>query len=192
MSDVTIADVFDRKKDNTQRVPVLLDPDLREELKDLEAELATAVKYDDEHTNARRKATPVEKRLTELEERIAESRVVFKFRSIGREAYSLLLDEWKPREDNEDDADYGFDATEFPPRLLALSAVSPELTLDDARKIWNEWSESETTLLIVGAVTANKELVDIPFTRAGTRMGTLSTVGLSTIPQGEDSPTPSS
>lgn len=192
MTDFTIADVFERKKDNTQRVHILLDPDLREELKDLEAELATAEKYDDEHNNARKKTPAVEKRIAELEDRIADSRVTFKFRSIGREGYAMLLDEYKPREGNEDDEDLGFDVDEFPPRLLALSAVSPALTLEDAYKIWSEWSDSETTILIAAAVTANKELVDIPFTRAGTRMGTFSTESPSTTPQGEESPTPTS
>lgn len=188
----TIEDVFDRKKDNTQRVPILLDPDLREELKDLEAELTTAEQYDELHTNARKKAPAVEKRLDELEVRIAESRVTFKFKSIGREAYSKLLDEFKPRPDNTDDEDIGFDIDEFPPHLLALSAVQPTLTLAAAYRVWNDFSDSETTLLVAAALTANKELVDIPFTRGGTRMGTFSTASPSTTAQDTDSPTPSS
>ncbi len=192
MSDLTIEDVFDRKKDNTQRVPILLDPDLREQLKDLEAELADAEQYDNEHTEARKKAPAVEKLLDKLEVVIADSRVTFKFKSIGREAYSKLLDEFKPREDNEDDEDVGFDIDEFPPHLLALSAVEPPLTLVAAYKVWNEFSDSETTLLVAGALTANKELVDIPFTRSGTRMGTFSTASPSTTAQDTDSPTPSS
>jgi len=192
MSDLTIEDVFDRKKDNTQRVPILLDPDLREQLKDLEAELADAEQYDNEHTEARKKAPAVEKLLDKLEVVIADSRVTFKFKSIGREAYSKLLDEFKPREDNEDDEDVGFDIDEFPPHLLALSAVEPPLTLAAAYRVWNEFSDSETTLLVAGALTANKELVDIPFTRGGTRMGTFSTASPSTTAQDTDSPTPSS
>jgi hypothetical protein len=189
---VTIADVFDRKKENTQTATILLDPDLREELNDLTDEL-TKAKAHDEKSNDHRKATPkVEKQIEEFEERVSEARVKFKFRAIGREAYSLLLDEWKPRTDNTEDEDYGFNAAEFPPRLLALSAIQPELTLKDAQRIWAEWSDSETTLLIVAAVTANKELVDIPFTRAGTKMGTFSTESPSTTQPVEESPTPPS
>ncbi len=192
MTAPTIAEVFDRKKDNTQSVRILLDPGLKDELRDLERDLADAVKYDDEHTNARKRAPKVEKLLDELEVRIAEHRVTFKFQSIGREPYALLLDEFKPREDNEFDEELGFNSDEFPPHLLALSAVEPEMELADAVRIWNEWSDSETFLLITAAVTANKELVDVPFTRAGIRTGTLSTGKASTTSPVEESPTPNS
>ena len=192
MTAPTIAEVFDRKKDNTQSVRILLDPGLKDELRDLERDLADAVKYDDEHTNARKRAPKVEKLLDELEVRIAEHRVTFKFQSIGREPYALLLDEYKPREDNEFDEELGFNSDEFPPHLLALSAVEPEMELADAVRIWNEWSDSETFLLITAAVTANKELVDVPFTRAGIRTGTLSTGKASTTSPVEESPTPNS
>lgn len=192
MTALTIADVFDRKKDNTQNVRILLDPGLKDELLELERELGDAKTYDDEHTNARKREPAVEKKLDELEKRIADARVTFKFKSIGREPYSMLLDEYKPREGNEFDEELGFNSEEFPPHLIALSAVIPEMELADAYRIWNEWSESETMLIMMAAVTANKEIVDIPFTRSGIRMGTLSTGKASTTQPVEESPTPPS
>ena len=192
MTDITIADVFDRKRDNTKAVKVLLDPDLKDELAELERVLTAAEKYDDDHTNARKRAPKVEEQLDALELRVADARVTFKFKSIGREPYATLLDEFKPREGNDFDDELGFNADEFPPHLLALSGIQPEMDLEDAYKIWNEWSDSETMLLIMAAVAANKEIVDIPFTRAGTRMGMAFTGKVSTTPPVEESPTPNS
>lgn len=170
---------------------ILLDPTLREKRKRLEQELKQAKAYDAKH-NERDTAPAVQKRIEEVDEEIADTRQRFVFRSIGRKSYGALLDEYKPRKGNEDDEEAGFNIDEFPPRLIALSSHDPKISLDQARKIWDEWSDAETTMLLGAAILANKEVVDVPFTNDGLPMGTRSIATPSATAMTEDSPTQSS
>ena len=185
----SIDEIMARKRQQVQTVYLLLEPELEEQRQALVKELAKAEAYDKWH-NERDTAPGIKERIREIEERIAESRQPFVFKSIGRSAYAALLDEFKPRDGNEDDDELGFNADEFPPRLIALSSHEPEISLEDAYKIWNEWSDAETTQLLSGAILANKEVVDVPFTIDGLPIASLSTGTPSPIATTEDSNTP--
>ncbi len=191
-----IKDVLKRKIASTEVAWILMDPTLQDRRDELDTELSAARIYDKRHTDAVKRADEVEKKIDDVDLEIAESRVPFKFASIGRENYSKLIDENKPREGNTMDQDVGFNADEFPPRLLALSAVDPKMDLDDARQIWDggegQWSDGETTKLLLTAIKANKEVVDVPFTRLGSRMETLSIGTELPIPETSESHTQSS
>jgi len=52
--------------------------------------------------------------------------------------------------------------------LIAASAVTPALTLDQATQIWtsNDWSRGELTELFLGCVEVNSSGLDVPFTEA--------------------------
>ncbi len=192
-----MSDVFEQiqaaKKPQRQTVFILLDPGLEEDRSQLLKEITRAEKYD-KWNNEKDTAPAVQARLDAVEEAIGEARQPFVFQSMGRKSYSALLDEYKPREGDEDDKELGANSDEFPPRLIALSSHSPKMTLDQAREIWDgdDWSDAETTALVTGALLANKELVDVPFTNDGLPMGTRSTASPSSIATTEDSPTPSS
>jgi len=193
MSDVQldISDILKAKRPNTQKAWVLLDPSLRERM-DIALDVLAEAEKDVDRKGGRKALAAAEELLSDVEGIVADSRVQFVFQSIGREAYSTLLDENKPREDDDDDQDLGFNVDTFPPRLLALSCVNPIMDLEQATALWNDWSDSETTILLTKAVVANKELVDIPFTRSGIRMEMLTTALQLTTPPAAESPTPSS
>lgn len=182
-----IQEILGRKKAHRETVWIILDPALQEKLERLEVDLVKARRYDLKH-NEPDLAPRVETEIGELEDQIAEAREPFTFEAIGRQAFSLLLDENKPRQGNDLDQSLGFHGEEFPPKLIATSAVDPKIDLATARTIWNEWSDGETTALISAAVRANKEVIDVPFTSSGTRMGMSSTERRSTTPQVEESP----
>ncbi len=192
MSDV-LEQILKAKSPQRQTTHILLNPGLEEDRADLLKRLARAKKYDEWHSE-RDTAIPIQTKLEEVEDQIGESRQPFVFESIGRRAYGALLDEYKPREGNKDDEDVGFNVDEFPVHLIALSSHDPDITLKQARRIWDsdDWSDAETTLLLAAAVVANKEIVDVPFTNDGLPMGTRSTGSPSNIATTEDSPTPSS
>lgn len=192
MSDL-LAEILKAKTPQQQTCHVLLRPELEEERTALLKQLTRAKKYDEWH-NEKDTAPVVEAKIEKVEEEIAANRQPFVFQSIGRKPYSALLDEYKPRDENPDDKDLGFNADEFPPRLIALSSFDPKISLDQAREIWDgdNWSDAETTLLLASAVLANKEIVDVPFTNDGLPMGTRSTGSPSSSVTTEESPTPSS
>jgi hypothetical protein len=166
----------------------------------LEVEASAARIYDGRHTDAVKRADAVEEKIDDLDQEIAESRIKFTFKSIGRGNYAKLLDEFKPREPKEEyetDHEVGFDVDEFPPRLLALGSVDPKMELKEAKEIWQggddgDWSDAETTKLLMGAIRANKETIDVPFTRLGSRMEALTIETESPTPEPSGSPTPSS
>lgn len=194
MSEDLVLDIKDLIKAKTapkQTCYILLNPELEERRAELQRDLAKAENYDEWH-NEKDLAPAIKQQIEEIDKEIAASRVPFVFQSMGRRAYSALLDEFKPREGNEDDADAGFDIDEFPPRLISLSSYSPKIPLEEARVIWDEWSDAETTLILGSAVLANKEVVDVPFTHDGLPMGTRSTVKPSPTATPKDSPTQSS
>jgi hypothetical protein len=188
-----MAAILAAKKPNRKTTHILLDPELKDQRALLLADLKRAEKYDEKH-NERDTAPPILEAIEALDEKIAEQRQAFTFQSIGRKPYGALLDEYKPREGDEDDEEYGFNADEFPPRIIALSSYEPKITLETAREIWDgdDWSDAETTLLLGAAIIANKEIVDVPFTNDGLPMGTRSTATPSNTATTEASPTPSS
>lgn len=192
MSDV-LEQILKAKKPQRQTVYILLDPSLEEARKGLLKQIKIAEKHD-QWNNEKDTAPPLQRTLDALEEKIAEARQPFVFQAIGRKSYSALLDEYKPRDGDPDDKEYGFNAAEFPPRLIALSSHDPPITLDQAREIWDgdDWSDAETTALVAAAILANKEIVDVPFTNDGLPMGTRSTATPSNTATTKDSPTPSS
>ena len=185
----TIEDILGRKESTTQAVWILLRPALRDERAALLADLEEAEKYDAMH-NEPDTAPAIQAAIDDCDSRIAENRELFEFQSIGREAYSKLLDENGPRADNSSDEDVAFNIDEFPPRLLALSCTNPVISLADATKMWNDWSDGETTKLLSAAVIANKGVVDVPFTNAGISMATLTTASRSNTAPVEESNTP--
>ncbi len=193
MSDVQldISDILKAKRPNQQKAWVLLDPGLRDQM-DVALDLVSKREADVDRKGGAKGLAAAEALLDELEAEVAGSRVQFVFQSIGRKAYSTLLDANKPRDDDADDEDLGFNVDTFPPRLLALSCVNPKMNLKQATEIWNDWGDTQTTLLLTKAIVANKEIVDIPFTRSGTKMEMLTTALRSTTPQAAESPTPSS
>lgn len=192
MSDV-LEQILKAKSPQRQTTHILLNPGLEEDRAELLKQLVRAKKYD-EWNNERDTAIPIQAKLEEVEEEIAEARQPFVFQSIGRKAYSALLDEFKPRDGNAEDKDVGFNVEEFPAHLIALSSHDPEISLKQAREIWDsdDWSDAETTQLLAAAVVANKEIVDVPFTNDGLPMGTRSTASPSNTATTEDSPTQSS
>ena len=183
-----IQEILNTKVPHREVAWVLLDGELEAEHGLLLDDLEKAQAVDDKVTDPR--TTPlIEEKIEEVEEKIRESRVPFTFEAVGREVYGKLLDEYKPREGNEDDEEIGFNIDEFPPRLLALGSVDPKMELEHAYKIWNGWSDAETTLLLMVAVKANRQTVDVPFTLTGSSMGTRFIGRASSTPDPTESPT---
>lgn len=90
---------------------------------------------------------------------------VFTLRAIGSKAYDVLVGLHPPTaEQKKDGAAYNPDT--FGPALISACAVSPQLTANEAKELWesDEWSRGEVMELFVAAVEVNSRGLDVPFT----------------------------
>lgn len=161
-------DFLKKKKTKTVEVPILLDPDLADELDEakkekgrlelLQRQKKVALPEDfDEQMKA------AEERLDEANEAITENTVVFKFKGIGRRAMDELIDEHQPtnkqkalaREQGETDLQYNPET--FPQALVAASCFEPDLTPEEAAEMWDsdDWNTSELVTLFMAAQEVN-------------------------------------
>jgi len=82
-----------------------------------------------------------------------------RIRALPRRAYRELLESHPSEKDGED-----WDPESFPPALIAASVVDPDLSLDDAQQIWDEWEAAEAGPLFLACWAINER-------RAGDRLG---------------------
>lgn len=186
---VDFKDIKARKKPNTRSVPVLMEPDLLVDFARLTREHKTAVAVD-EKSNTRPTAPAIELRLAELREEIEEETVMFVFRALRRIDYRELI-ESHPASDEDQSEGFDFDPETLGPELISLSAVDPEMSLDEVKDLWDEWDDATVTELYSAALLVNKEVRDIPFV-FGSYGGTTSSEKKSERPAPTESDTPSS
>lgn len=186
----TIAELRSKKKPVTKRVTIQLDGELATEIALMREKYQAARDYD-RTSNENDTAPSIEKQINELIEDSRITEYTFVFQSIGRPNYDKLvsLPEHKPtKEQKRDNAT--FNADTFPPALIAASCVDPELSLEEAKDMFNDpsWNGAELANLFVGALEANTETGDIPLSRSDSA-GTLNSL-LSLVTQSEtESPT---
>ena len=94
--------------------------------------------------------------------------VTLKYQSIGAQAYDKLVSKHPPTpEQRLDGATFNIDT--FAPALIAAVCVEPEMTVQDAKDIWNsdDWSRGDVMVLFRNAVELNNRGLDIPFSANG-------------------------
>lgn len=90
---------------------------------------------------------------------------VFTMRAIGSKAYDVLVGMHPPTNDQKKDGlTYNIDT--FGPALIAACSVSPSITPNEAKELWDsdEWSRGEVMALFSAAVEVNSKGLDVPFT----------------------------
>lgn len=120
---------------------------------------------------------------------VAGELVEVTIRALPRRAYRELLDAHPPTA--EDGADADWNGETFPPALIAASCLHPELGLEEATELWDEWEPSEAGRLFQACYWNNED--------ASRLKGLLLSYSLmrgfeqnSTIASPKESPTPSS
>lgn len=96
---------------------------------------------------------------------VLKNSIKFTFRAIGRKRYNALVNEHPPTEeqkqkatDNGDDPDdLEWDTDKFPPALMALSIVEPELTEAEVHELWDsdDWNAVELMNMFYTAYQVN-------------------------------------
>jgi hypothetical protein len=90
------------------------------------------------------------------------------FRAIGAQAYDKLVAKHPPKaEQRVEGASFNIDT--FGPALIAACSVSPEISEQDAKEIWESeaWSRGDLMVLFRNAVDLNNQGFDIPFIGLG-------------------------
>lgn len=90
---------------------------------------------------------------------------VVTLRAIGSKTYDVLVGMHPPTvEQKKEGATYNPDS--FGPSLIAACAVSPQMTPNEAKDLWEseEWSRGEVMELFVAAVEVCSRGLDVPFT----------------------------
>lgn len=93
---------------------------------------------------------------------------VFSLRAIGSKAYDVLVGMHAPTADQKKDgATYNPDS--FGPALISACSLSPHITPNEARDLWNsdEWSRGEVMEIFMAAVEVCSRGLDVPFTAPG-------------------------
>ena len=97
-----------------------------------------------------------------------QTEVNIKFKAIGSQEYDKLVSKHPPKaEQRVDGANFNIDT--FAPALIAACSVEPEMSVEDAKEIWEspEWSRGDLMVLFRNAVDINNRGIDIPFNARG-------------------------
>lgn len=94
--------------------------------------------------------------------------VTMKYQAIGMRNYDKLVAKHPPKPDQRAEG-ASFDMDTFAPALIAACSVEPELTVEDARAIWESdtWSRGDVMVLFRNAVELNNRGLDVPFSVNG-------------------------
>jgi hypothetical protein len=114
-----------------------------------------------------------------LEEQMRENTYPVRLRALSRPAFRAFLADFPPRLDAEGkvtglDANFGFNTDDGFEHLLRLSIVDPELTDDEYADFIPKLTDSQFETLVLAALRLNRGDVDVPFSRAASRLNRLT------------------
>jgi hypothetical protein len=158
-----IEQVLARAKHRVVTVGVCVAGDLLGRHQELEEQLVQA-RIDDEREDRHALAPGIARKIEELEAEIAQARVPFTFRAIGRRAWSDLMTAFPPSEEDRRNG-AGYDKVMFEPAAIAASCVSPVMTVEQVERLGDVLNEGQWMVLLGGCLAANVEGRD-PFSVA--------------------------
>lgn len=160
--------LLSKKKASIRTVPICMDAEVADEyatlLVQVELKKAELRTYEGDK-RIERELEDLEAQLLEAKDRAREQTIVFKFRSLGRQAYEDLVQEHPATKKQVDDAKkeglggQGFNVETFPIALIAACIIEPKLNEDDVKGMWNsdEWNSAELSLLWECALGVNSQ-----------------------------------
>jgi hypothetical protein len=119
-------------------------------------------------------------RIDELEEQMRDSTYPVRLRALSKPDFRAFLAAFPPRVDaegkssNQLDAAYGFDTDAGFETLVRRSVVDPELDDADFADLLGKLTENQFDSLAVVAWQLNKGDIDVPFSRAASRLNRLT------------------
>lgn len=200
----SLEEIRRRKKPNRKQVAILIEPEISHQIKEKEQEIAR-LEIEIRKAKNQSLANPYPKQLEQAQKELAalqkeaeENSVIFTFQDIGRKRYDDLITANLPTKQQKEDYKEGggegvlaYNPETFVPALISACAIEPEISLEEAEEICQEWSEGDIESLFFTALAACKERATVPLSKKGT--GTIQTSPSdSTTPPSEESPGASS
>jgi len=170
------ADIKARKVSTRRSVTVVLDGEAMARIDALKDRIRAEDRVD-RRENRDPVAPLLRRELDALYDKARESEVKFTFRSMGRAKFEELMaahpataDQRKQLKEQMAEMGRPFDPPKwnpdtFPPAIVALSSLDPELTLADAQELWSDpnWSPAELLKIYECALSCYWEVEEIPF-----------------------------
>jgi hypothetical protein len=124
-------------------------------------------------------AAELAERITELEERMRESTYPIVLRALPRPDFRAFLAEFPPRTDaegktNDLDAAYDFNTEAGFEAMVRRCIVDPDLDASDFADLMGKLTENQFTTLALAAHRINRGDIDVPFSRAASRLNRLT------------------
>lgn len=172
MSNRSFADIKALKKPNEVSVEIILDPELTRSLTELERRLAREERIDQKE-NRSPVAPGLRKHIEEIQAQIEDSKTEFVFKDPGRKLFEDLVDACpatseQKKEAKENGSVASWDHETFVPGLLALASHDPEISLEEAQEIYDQWGRGDVEALFNTAIQACMEQASVPFTKRDT------------------------
>lgn len=94
--------------------------------------------------------------------------VSLSFRGISSQRYDRLIAAHPPRNADKKKG-YAYNPDTFGPAIVAATCVDPEMTLDDAKEIWesDDWNRGELMQLLMAAIEVCTAGLSVPFRKSG-------------------------
>lgn len=185
-----ISEIMRLKKPNRRIAEIPLDSEITNKLSQLETDLdRTLTLLERERSRSRDqvgkslaeggKTIELQKKVDQIEAEMeklwgeAEGSIVkFVFQDIGRKKYDDLVTAHPPTKEQikewEEEGGEGrlaYNVSSLPPALMAATAVDPEMTVEEATRIFDEWGNFEVTRLFAAAQAACIGVSSLPKSR---------------------------
>lgn len=197
----TMEEIVRLKKPNRKEAPILLDSELSAEITKKQQEIE-ALDRKVKSSRGKSLADTTGKELLTLSEELEalldkaeESTVIFTFQDIGRKKYDDLVRDHPPTDDQKKEFKeqggngvLAYNPETFPQALMSKTCIQPIMTLEEAEKICEEWSEGDIETLFFTAIAACKERTSVPLSKRGIET-TPTSLSDSTTAENEESPT---
>lgn len=154
-----INDILAASKPRRHTARICVRGELVDEQRALEAELKE-VRSEDERKNRKPQAPTIAKKIEALQKEAEEATYEFSFEAIGQRKWNDLMAKNPPTPDQKKIAKQtgdrvDFDVIEFPIKAIAASCVSPELSEENARRLYERWNFSQWNTLWMACLEAN-------------------------------------
>lgn len=170
-------------------VAICLMPDLTAEMQDLERQLEEAdAKHRASGSLAGGDRVELAQQMEDVRARMKSHTVDFRLRALPRRRWTALVAAHPPREGNERDGMLGLNEETFFEAMVRECTVEPILDDDDWQTLLDDaLSDAQWGMLVNASWAVNARDVDVPFSRAASRI--LQTSGpASSAPSGSVSP----
>ena len=170
----TMTDILAAKKPNTRTVDIILDSDLAGEISMKRLEIEQTKQRSKGRKSLAEGTQTLEQELDDLIDSAAEIAVTFTFTDIGRKNFDDLVHAHQPTEEQRKQiADLGggileYNTETFPPALISAAASDPEITVEEAQEIFDEWGQGDAETLFSVALIVCKERTSVPLSKNGT------------------------